>query len=100
MDQSKPDVPPAKWQSAVTTIRCDYVDEYVSIMVQKDWTSKCTWYKQNKEPTSEGKKKVKHNKKIRAKIEKCQGPLCSYVAGYRDSLIKEEQESASRAASG
>ena len=99
MDEVRSDVAPAKWQTAVTTIKCDIIDDYVSIMVQKDWTSKCTWYKQNREPASDGKKRVKRDKKTRAQIEKCQGPLCSYVTGYRDSLIEEEQKATSKSAS-
>jgi hypothetical protein len=100
MDQSIEQIPPAKWQTAVTTIKCEIIDEYVSIMVQKDWTSKCTWYNQYKQPQPEGKKKIKYDKKTRKKIEKCQGPLCSNVTGYRDKLIQEEREVAQRAQSG
>lgn len=99
MNEALKEAPAAKWQTAVTTIKCEKIDDYVSIMVQKDWTVKCTWYNQYKEPSSEGKKSIKLDKSARKKIEKCEGPLCSYVTGYRDKLMEEEQETSSKATS-
>ncbi len=91
MSEQLTETPPATWQTAVTTIKCETIDDYVSIMVQKDWASKCTWYNQYKEQTPEGKKRVKFDKNTRRKTEECNGPLCSYVTGYRDKLIQEEK---------
>jgi hypothetical protein len=96
MDEAILNISPAKWQTYVTTIKCDFIDDHVSLMVKKDWTSHCTWYREHKEPVPEGKKKIKQNKKTREQIELCQGPFCSYVIGYRDKLIKEEQETTSK----
>jgi len=86
------ELPSAKWQTYVTTIHCDFISDHVSLMAKNDWTSQCTWYKKYKEPVSEGKKKIRMDKKTRRQIELCQGPLCSYVIGCRDQLIKEEQK--------
>ncbi len=80
---------PAKWQITATTTRCDLVDDFVTIMVNKDWSTKCAWYKRYKQRALEDKKQ-KFDKKIMLKMERCAGPECSYVTGYRDKLIKEE----------
>jgi hypothetical protein len=96
MEENRFDLPPAaKWHTSVSTLKCDHIDEYVSIMVKNDWSSTCTWYRQYKEVLSGDKGRAKPDKKIRKKIPLCQGPLCSYVVGYRDQLIKEEQEAKS-----
>jgi UDP-2,3-diacylglucosamine pyrophosphatase LpxH len=58
-------------------------------MVNKDWSTKCAWYKRHKQKALEDKQQ-KFDRKMRLKIEKCQGPECSYVTGYRDRIIKEE----------
>ncbi len=100
MNETLKETPPAKWQTAVTTIKCEMIDDYVSIMVQRDWTPKCTWYNQYKEPPREGKRSIKANQNTKRKIEKCQGPLCSYVTGYRDKLIQEEKEASAKASVG
>ncbi len=91
MSEVNPKLASPTWQTYVTTIWCDFIKDHVSLMVKKDWTSQCTWYKKYKEPISEGKKEIKLDKKTRRQIELCQGPLCSYVIGCRDQLIKEEQ---------
>ncbi len=90
MNQNGLNIPSAKWHTCVSTVKCDAIDDHVSLMVKNDWTSHCTWYKQFKDQRSGSQKKIKLDKKTRKKIELCQGPLCSYVTGYRDRLIKEE----------
>lgn len=82
---------PAKWHTCVSTMKCDTIKDYVSIMVKNDWTPVCTWYRQNKEAISGDKKRGRPDRKVREKIPLCQGPLCSYVTGYLDRLMKEEQ---------
>ncbi len=99
MNQVSPSVPSAKWQACVSTIKCDAIDDYVSIMVRNDWSSQCTWYKQYKAPISGNQKGIKPDRNTRKKIDLCQGPSCSRVTGYRDQLIQEEQEASRRAAS-
>jgi hypothetical protein len=89
MAEAKAGLQPAKWQITATTIRCDLVDDFVTIMVNKDWSTRCAWYNRYKQRALEDKKQ-KFDKKIRFKIEKCAGPECSYVTDYRDKLIEEE----------
>jgi hypothetical protein len=95
MNEAALNIPPAKWQTCVSTVKCDLIDEYVSIMVKNDWVSHCTWYKQFKDSASGEQKRVKPDRKTRSKIALCQGPHCSYVIGYRDKLIQEEQSTTS-----
>ena len=87
--KAKTELRPVKWQITASTIRCNLVDDFVTIMVNKEWSAKCAWYNRHKKKAIEGKKQ-KFDGEMRLKIEKCQGPECSYVTGYRDKLIKEE----------
>jgi|YelNatPaOPRAMG01_1025707.scaffolds.fasta_scaffold267502_2 hypothetical protein len=89
MEQSIQNLNPPNWQACVTTIKCDLIDDFVSIMVKKDWSSKCTWYDSYKAPTLNSKKKIKPDRSTKKRIGLCQGPLCSYVINYREKLINE-----------
>ena len=89
--KTKTELQPAKWQITATTTHCGLVDDFVTIMVNKDWSTKCAWYNRHKKKALEDKKQ-KLDRKMRLKIEICHGPECSYVKDYRDKLIKEEFE--------
>ena len=92
MNEVRPERPSAKWQTDVSTIHCKFIGDHIPLMIKNDWTFQRTGFKKYKEPVSEGKKKIKPDKKTRRQIELCQGPLCSYITGYRDKLMKENQE--------
>jgi hypothetical protein len=89
MPKAKTKLKPANWQITATTMHCDFVDDFVTIMVNKDWSTKCVWYSRYKQKALEDKK-YKVDREIRLKIDKCQGPDCSYVTSYKDKLVKEE----------
>jgi len=89
MPKTKTKLQPAGWQITATTIHCDFVDDFVTIMVNKDWSTRCSWYNRYKQKVIDNPKQ-KFDKKIRPKIEKCEGPECPHVMNYRDRLIKEE----------
>jgi len=89
MAEAKTDIAPANWQVTATTIECEMVKEFVTIMVYKDWASKCTWWSRYKKVAGEDPKH-KFDKEIKEKIGKCLGPDCKYVIEYRDKLLKEE----------
>jgi hypothetical protein len=89
MIKARTDIKPAGWQITATTINCDYVDEAVTIMVDKDWTTRCTWYRRYKQKANENGK-AKFEKEIRVKIPKCAGTECPLALNYRDKLIQEE----------
>jgi hypothetical protein len=79
---------PAKWEITGTTLRCESIDDYVTLAVTREWMAKCTWclkYKTQSVQNAPRKKKT-----IREKIEKCIGPGCPVVTKYRDKLMSEE----------
>jgi len=82
--------PAASWQACVTTIKCDAIDEHVSVLIKGDWTSTCTWYKEFK-ASGESPRRGKLDHETRKKIALCQGPQCDRVTQYRDQLIREER---------
>ena len=83
------------WQLTATSIYCDAVDDDVTIIVNGDWSTKCTGYNKyvenvTKEITAMLKKK---NKKLGRQL-KCEGPLDYRVTNYRDKLNSEENTKA------
>ncbi len=83
------------WQVTATTIYCDAVDDYVTIVVYKDWTAGCSGYKQYVgNPTKTTVKMLKQRSKRLGRQLKCEGPLDYRVAAYRDKLIAEEEATA------
>lgn len=89
MPKARTKLQPAKWQITATTIHCDLVNDHVTVMVNKDWSTKCVWYNRYKQKALEDRRQ-KFDRNVRLKMEKCQGPECSYIKDYRDKLIKEE----------
>jgi len=81
---------PANWQVTATSLFCDSVDDFVTIIVNKDWTTKCCWYNQNCSHGTDYKRQ-KLDKTNGLKMKKCSGPECSYAINYRDKLIHEER---------
>ena len=80
------------WQKTVTTISCDAVDDFVTLLVFKDWSAKCVGYNKYgeniaKDVADELRKK---SKKLGREL-KCEGPECHRVIGYKDKLFAEEE---------
>jgi hypothetical protein len=80
------------WQVTATTIYCDAVDDDVTIMVYKDWSTRCSGYKKyveslNKETAKALKRKAK---RLGRKLG-CEGPLDCTVTDYRDRLIAQDK---------
>ncbi len=84
------DIKPANWQITATTIHCDRVDDNVTIMISGDWTYRCAWYQRYKQKAIDGGQSG-FDRKTRERIQKCTGPDCPYVIGYRDRLIREKE---------
>lgn len=84
-----------EWQITATTIYCDAVDDDVTILVYKDWSTRCTGYKKYLEsPTKEVLRGLeKRSKKLGRKLE-CEGPEDYRVTNYRDELRAEEEAKA------
>ncbi|MDD4860216.1 MAG: hypothetical protein PHR56_08485 [Dehalococcoidales bacterium] len=60
------------WQVTATTVRCESVDDEVTIMVSRDGTVKCTGYQKSKKPAG------------------CTGPDCAPALQYREKLLAEQ----------
>jgi hypothetical protein len=88
MAELKKDLAPANWQITATTIDCDMVHEYVTLMVHRDWSCGCTWSAKYKAAGTDPKRKL--NRQVAGQLSKCAGHDCKYMTDYRDKLIKEE----------
>ena len=88
---STTEIKPAEgWQVTATTLICDAIEDYVTVMVYKDWSAKCAWFNRYGGKKDNPKELKRLDKKIRIKLEKCIGPTCTHVTGYRDKLQQEE----------
>jgi hypothetical protein len=84
-----------EWQVTATTIYCDAVDDDVTIIVNKDWSTRCTGYKQYVENIGkEVALMLKEKSKKLGRELRCEGPLDYRVTNYRDKLISEEKAKA------
>lgn len=80
------------WQVTATTIYCDAVDDEVTVLVYKDFTTKCTGYSKYTKPAREtGNRLRKKSKQLGRQLE-CEGPECYRVTRYRDKLAAEEEK--------
>jgi hypothetical protein len=81
-----------EWQLTATTIYCDAVDDDVTIIVYKDWSTTCTGYKKYGEnPDKETTKIIKKKAKRLGRNLGCEGPLDHRVTDYRDRLKAQEK---------
>jgi hypothetical protein len=89
MTQSDEKLKLAHWEITATGLRCYYIDDFITVRVNRDWLAECAWYLKYKSNASK-KDKQKLNETIKRRIDKCVGPDCPIVAKYRDKLIEEE----------
>ena len=64
------------WQVTATTVSCEYVADFATIMVQPDGTAKCSFVNRYG--------KVKDGRK---KLKNCKWPDCPLVAGFKDKAL-------------
>jgi hypothetical protein len=80
------------WQITATTIYCDAVDAEVTIMVHKDWSTRCAICEYREGFTKHmGNKMLKKTRKKLNRELRCEGPECCRVIAYRDKLFSEEK---------
>jgi hypothetical protein len=80
------------WLVTAKTIYCDAVDDDVTIMVHKDWSTTCTGYNKYGEGLNNETAKVLQKKAKRlGRNLRCEGPLDQRVTDYRDRLIAEDK---------
>jgi hypothetical protein len=91
MNSVNSNIASANWQVTASTVECELVREYVTIMVNKDWSSKCVWWAKNKNLMKDGPA-GRSSLGSNSKSTGCQGPDCKHVQQYRDKLIDEEQK--------
>lgn len=80
----------ANWEKTAISLRCDSINDFVAVMVNRDWLAKCAWYLKYKSEATKGNKQ-NIDKTIRGRIDKCIGPGCPIVTKYRDKLMEEER---------
>jgi len=80
----------ANWVITATTIYCDAIDGEVTLIVNKDGTSKCTGYGKYSQPDKEAARLIKLKSKQLGKQLECEGLECHRVTQYRDRLLAEE----------
>ena len=66
------------WQVTATTVRCDAVDDEITLLVYRDWSVKCTG--------SRGEGSVRRSG--------CTGPECRLALDYMQKLMAEEERPA------
>jgi hypothetical protein len=64
------------WQVTATTLECEFVSDFATIMVQPDGTAKCS-YVNREGKASDGRKKLKI----------CKWPECPLVAEFRHKAL-------------
>jgi len=86
MNQPSEKLELADWEITAAALQCDYIGDIVTLRVTRDWLAECAWCLKYKLNTS----KEKFDGLIMGRINKCVGPDCPLVKGYRDQLIEEE----------
>jgi len=76
------------WQVTATTLFCDQVGEWVTIMVYPDGTVKCNYFVRHG-PT---KKKVKGEES--KENRECTGTDCALCTGYKEKVSQRDAEAA------
>lgn len=83
------DIHMADWQVTATTIHCDAVDDEVTIIVNKDWSAKCTGVSKYTESRAEQLNMVRKSLQLRRALE-CEGVECPRILEYKQKLRDEE----------
>ena len=81
------------WEVTASTVYCDAVDEEVTLIVQGDFSVKCTGYKRYGKPDRETLGLLRGKSKQSGRLLECTGLECPLVIQYRGKLIAEESKS-------
>jgi hypothetical protein len=76
------------WQLTATTIYCDAVDDEVTVMVYKDWSTRCTGFNKY---TGKDKVTGKRQSRQTEHSTRCEGLECARVIQYVNKLKAEEK---------
>jgi len=69
------------WQVTATTVRCDQVQDEVTLLVYKDWSVRCTGYAKY----AADKVRNRNGQSLH-----CRGTECQLANQYRKKLQEEE----------
>ena len=84
------------WQITATTILCSSVAEQVTIMVNSDWSVRCTGFEKLAKSRHERVELVKRSLELKRSLD-CRGLQCSHIEEYKQKLLAEEEHKASKA---
>jgi len=85
------------WKITATTIYCDAVDDEVTVLVYKDFSTKCTGYQKYHKPSKELAKLLRKKSKHLGRQLACPGLECPRVIQYKEKLLSEETEKSPKA---
>ena len=88
----------ASWKVTATTIYCDAVDHEVTVLVYKDYSTKCTGYRKYLKPTKEIDSLLKKKGRQLGRRLACEGLECHRVIQYKEKLLAEEAKRGSKLA--
>ena len=80
------------WQITATTVKCDMVDDEITIMVKPDGSARCASYDKYAAPDKKTLKEFGRKAGKTGADLHCEGPLCARVTEYRDRILAEENE--------
>ncbi len=78
------------WKVTAATLYCEAVDDEVTIIVNGDWSVKCTGQAKYGKPSKDTSSLVKKKAKTLGRQLKCAGLECAPVTGYKKKLVSEE----------
>lgn len=64
------------WKVTATTLSCEYVGDFATIMIQPDGAAKCSYVNRYQDA-----------KNARQKMKGCKWPNCPLVASFRDQAL-------------
>ena len=74
------------WQVTASTLPCDIVDDWVTIMVYPDGAVKCNHFNRIGPVT----RKVQAQKDKSAEIFECKGPDCATAQDYKEKIFQQD----------
>jgi hypothetical protein len=81
---------PADWEVTATTILCEDVDDEVTIIVNKDGTTRCTGSQKYAGSNKAAARELKDRSRKLGRKLACKDPGCPTVAGYREELLNKK----------
>lgn len=79
------------WQLTATTIKCEAVDDEITIMVKPDGEARCASYARYGSTDKNAQTGLQKKTGKRGFTPKCEGPDCRRVTEYRDRIMAEEE---------